>query len=265
MRLTQVNISRLFVLILFAVIIVKTSNLSAQTAPWQGTENAWNAELSKHVTTQEILQSEKVNVASTGDFTLSVPLLDVLGRNGFDLPLAATYSPGIKVTQEASWVGLGWNLNIGSITRQTVVRMDNYIHTKPTSVFDDDEYRDIYTITCPAGSGTIIQIRNSINPSSYDFLLEQWKPWKISYDDNNHRFIVIVEDGTTYVFGLPTVGVTTNILNYTGESGYLRSPSSEPYSQWLLTAILSPDYKDGSGDQYDPLDTAHPTVDNLVS
>lgn len=48
----------------------------------------------------------------TGDFSYSIPLLDVGGY-----PVNLHYSSGITMDQEASWVGLGWNINPGSISR----------------------------------------------------------------------------------------------------------------------------------------------------
>lgn len=48
----------------------------------------------------------------SGDFSYSIPLLDVGGY-----PLALGYNAGVTMDQEASWVGLGWNVNPGSITR----------------------------------------------------------------------------------------------------------------------------------------------------
>ncbi len=53
---------------------------------------------------------------TTGDFTYNIPVLDVPGpERGFSLPL--TYRAGIRLEQEASWVGLGWSLNAGAIAR----------------------------------------------------------------------------------------------------------------------------------------------------
>lgn len=53
---------------------------------------------------------------TTGDFTYNIPVLDVPGpERGFSLPL--TYRAGIKLEQEASWVGLGWSMNAGAIAR----------------------------------------------------------------------------------------------------------------------------------------------------
>jgi hypothetical protein len=52
----------------------------------------------------------------TGDFSYKLDLIEVPGPEGsFTAPLF--YQAGIGLEQEASWVGLGWNINVGSITR----------------------------------------------------------------------------------------------------------------------------------------------------
>jgi hypothetical protein len=48
----------------------------------------------------------------SGDFSYNIPLLDVGGY-----PVNLSYRSGISMDQESSWVGLGWNVNPGSITR----------------------------------------------------------------------------------------------------------------------------------------------------
>jgi len=50
---------------------------------------------------------------SSGDFTYNIPLADI---GGFPINLA--YNSGVTMDDEASWVGLGWNLSIGQINRQ---------------------------------------------------------------------------------------------------------------------------------------------------
>ena len=55
--------------------------------------------------------SDMVDVFS-GDFNYNIPLLDV---NGY--PINIAYHAGISADQEASWVGLGWNINPGTINR----------------------------------------------------------------------------------------------------------------------------------------------------
>ncbi len=50
---------------------------------------------------------------TNGDFNYNIPIMDVGGY-----PLNLSYKSGITMDQEASWVGLGWNLNVGQIERQ---------------------------------------------------------------------------------------------------------------------------------------------------
>ena len=56
--------------------------------------------------------SDMVNLSS-GDFNYNIPIMDVGGY-----PLNLAYNSGVTMDQEASWVGLGWNLNVGQINRQ---------------------------------------------------------------------------------------------------------------------------------------------------
>jgi hypothetical protein len=53
----------------------------------------------------------------TGDFNYNLPLLTVPGPNG-GYPINMTYNAGVGMEQEASWVGLGWNLNPGVVNRE---------------------------------------------------------------------------------------------------------------------------------------------------
>jgi len=52
----------------------------------------------------------------TGDFTYNIPLFDLPGSEG-SYPFNIAYHSGVSMDQEASWVGLGWNLSPGSIDR----------------------------------------------------------------------------------------------------------------------------------------------------
>jgi len=56
--------------------------------------------------------SDMVDLTS-GDFNYNIPIMDVGGY-----PLNLAYDSGVTMDQEASWVGLGWNLNVGQINRQ---------------------------------------------------------------------------------------------------------------------------------------------------
>jgi hypothetical protein len=49
----------------------------------------------------------------TGDFSYSIPLADVEGY-----PIVISYNSNITMNSEASWVGLGWDLNVGAVSRE---------------------------------------------------------------------------------------------------------------------------------------------------
>ncbi len=68
-------------------------------------------------TQPEVLSFEPVGTTDmvdmfSGDFVYNIPLLDVEGY-----PINIAYHGGVNMEQEASWVGLGWNINPGEINR----------------------------------------------------------------------------------------------------------------------------------------------------
>src|SRR5688572_19544164 len=60
----------------------------------------------------------------TGIPNISIPLYQI-EEDGIKIPLLLNYhAGGIRVSQEASWVGLGWDLAIGSIMQEINDRDD---------------------------------------------------------------------------------------------------------------------------------------------
>lgn len=55
----------------------------------------------------------------TGDFTYNLPVVQIPGANGGGYALSLSYHAGTSPDEEASWVGYGWTLNPGAITRNT--------------------------------------------------------------------------------------------------------------------------------------------------
>lgn len=49
----------------------------------------------------------------SGDSKYNIPLMDIDGY-----PINLSYNGNVSMDDEASWVGLGWNLNLGSVNRQ---------------------------------------------------------------------------------------------------------------------------------------------------
>lgn len=74
--------------------------------------------------------SDMVNL-SNGDFNYNIPIMDVGGY-----PLNLAYNSGVTMDSEASWVGLGWNLNVGQIERQVRGLPDDFKGDKMT--YDND-------------------------------------------------------------------------------------------------------------------------------
>jgi hypothetical protein len=75
--------------------------------------------------------SDLVNVM-TGDLTYNVPLLNVDGPSG-GYPLALSYHAAIQPDEDASWVGLGWSLNPGAITRNVNGFADDQYNSNTTN------------------------------------------------------------------------------------------------------------------------------------
>jgi len=79
----------------------------------------------------------------SGDFTYNIPLFELPGPDG-GYPFNLAYHSGITMDQEASWVGLGWSLNNGAITRTMRGLPDDFagdtierrMHMKPNQTWE---------------------------------------------------------------------------------------------------------------------------------
>ena len=88
----------------------------------------------------------------TGDFNYVLPLLNVPSPEG-GYPLALAYHAGIAMDQEASWVGLGWNLNPGAINRSINGYADDYNASLLTEYFyDEGSTESIYSLSASVSS-----------------------------------------------------------------------------------------------------------------
>ena len=80
--------------------------------------------------------SDMVNLV-TGNLAYTLPLLNVPSpEGGFSMPLA--YHSGITHGQESSWVGLGWSLNAGAITRDVAMFPDDFVTEQIENTLHDD-------------------------------------------------------------------------------------------------------------------------------
>ncbi|RDY60776.1 hypothetical protein [Flagellimonas nanhaiensis] len=102
--------------------------------------------------------TDMVNL-STGNLSYVLPLLNVPSPEG-GYPLALAYHAGIAMDQEASWVGLGWNLNPGAINRSVNGYPDDYNSALLTEYFyDEGGSEEVYSLsvgyTSPEGQVSV--------------------------------------------------------------------------------------------------------------
>ncbi|MCX6232765.1 MAG: hypothetical protein NTZ33_14600 [Bacteroidetes bacterium] len=114
----------------------------------------------------------------TGDFKYNIPLMDIDGY-----PININYNANITMDQEASWVGLGWNLNPGVINRSMRGLPDEFCGDNVTKEFnfkEDETY------------GLKIYLRPEVFSKSIDLKLG----YVLSYSTKN-KFSVETQVGIT--------------------------------------------------------------------
>lgn len=94
---------------------------------------------------EPIGNSDMVDLSS-GDFSYNIPLMDAGGY-----PINLAYGSGASMDDEASWVGYGWNLNVGSINRNLRGIPDDFNGTdkleRELSMKDHKTYGGKFSVT----------------------------------------------------------------------------------------------------------------------
>lgn len=99
-----------------------------------------------------VTTTDMVNPFS-GDFSYNIPIIEIPGPHGSGYPLSLAYNAGGSAESEASWVGFGWNLNPGSIQRNTRGYPDDY---KNVSIDRYNKVRKDWTVTFAENFGVDI-------------------------------------------------------------------------------------------------------------
>lgn len=87
----------------------------------------------------------------TGDFTYNIPLFNLPGPDG-GYPINLAYHSGVQMDQEASWVGLGWNINMGTINRQVRNLPDDFGGEQGQNVTINTDMRPNWTVGVGGGA-----------------------------------------------------------------------------------------------------------------
>ncbi|WP_299158445.1 hypothetical protein [uncultured Tenacibaculum sp.] len=143
----------------------------------------------------------------TGGFSYVLPVLNVPSPEG-GYPLALSYHAGIGMDQEASWVGLGWNLNPGAINRNVNGMPDDAFYTKNSEYFYSSEE-------------SITEYQASLGYSGYGFSVATGVSW-----GSNRSLGGFVSAGIGIELGGYTLGVGASAGNGgVGVNAGLSTPS----------------------------------------
>ncbi|WP_133176927.1 hypothetical protein [Terrimonas sp.] len=185
---------------------------------------------------------------NTGIPSISIPLYTI-NVNGISLPIELRYhASGIKVNQQSSWVGLGWDLSIEpQITRSINGKPDeeSYLTNSHVGAWGSyyprdayylnlladgvvDEQPDEYSFNLLTGSGGFMYRKTSTNTSEISTI--PFKPIKIT---SSGSFTIIDELGREYTFNKVE---QTNPNIYNGSNSWATC--------WKCSKIISASKKD---------------------
>lgn len=172
-----------------------------------------------------------INIYS-GTPDINIPIY-TLREGMIEIPISIRYnSSGIKVDEEASWIGLGWNLNVGGvISRNVIGQIDKKQsaslekhYTNVLNVLNNDFFKIDNLVQGPWA----LEVRNAFDwylrePSERLVLDEgRYKPdiFYYSYPGGAGKFIVDFRDDTAYILDRND---NTKIEVYIGTANKLQS------------------------------------------
>ncbi|MGD2035962.1 MAG: hypothetical protein PVF73_12945, partial [Bacteroidales bacterium] len=207
----------------------------------------------------------------TGTIDVSIPLYSIK-QDGIDIPVELKYhNAGMKVAEEASWVGLGWDLTVGGVIFRQVRgnpddiwdggyigwlnNLDKIVNFPTYSDCPSCGFSDNYAIlpfTCPSsityGSNcpsVIDEDYENFRLGYYDTEPDEFtfsfpgQSGKFSFDKNGQ----VVKQGKNALIITPVFGTGNEIQSFiiTDESGnkYTFSKKQRSYL-WSLTGASSP-------------------------
>lgn len=214
----------------------------------------------------------------TGTPSINIPLFTIeTGLHSFPISLSY-HASGIKVSQEASWVGLGWNLNVGGSISRSVRGLDDlfggYFDQNVTipkeikwneeegeligyQLIDVDSWEpyikvdaepDIFYYNFMGYSGKFYCKNNGENEMAGNgfYLVNPDDNLKIEFDLEK-GFKITTPDGIVYIFAISETSLTYSV-SYNEIKGEAKNPINIPYdfsqnpviTNWELKKIILP-------------------------
>lgn len=212
----------------------------------------------------------------TGIPNISIPLYEIKEKN-LNIPISLNYhASGIKIEEEASWVGLGWSLLAGGVITRSVRGLDDLavlgsgeyqtgypISPLPNAIDDNNDYipqpgstdwyyfasvcskgvdsePDIFYFNFAGHSGKFVFKPNQSPSDPYAVQLLSQEKMKISFD--NGIWHVTTADGTKYIFGTTEKTKTyAGVVNPNSTSDPGDPDAKTVISSWYLDKIIAPD------------------------
>jgi len=162
-----------------------------------------------HPLTPTAFQFLKYTEMPVSDYTgipnVSVPLYTIQ-TDGLNLPLNLTYhAGGIRVNQDASWVGLGWDMQIGSIVQQIndlddfettdetgypIARnLPDYFNTGNPMVYPRKYTYEAYGAPCAYNcDNAVLPVNTPINAYGFAVFTDSWVPVNGVYAQDRNLF-----------------------------------------------------------------------------
>lgn len=177
------------------ILIITVLQLFSPVIAWAVTNGPNQPEFSSF---EPVTTTDMVNEFS-GDFTYNIPLLEVPGPHGSSYPFSLSYHSGNNQDEDASWVGYGWSLNPGAISRNVRGNPDddNGIEIKE---YSNKESNKTFTAKLQATS-EVISAKVPTSVGGY-IRYNTYKGWSVgaSFDANfagYASFGFTVDDGHT--------------------------------------------------------------------
>lgn len=192
---------------------------------------------------------------NTGDFHYSLPVMTVPGPNGESVPISISYQGGIKMDDQASWVGLGWDYNPGEISHNVKGVSDDWKGKSVTSVKTSTNqttdatnmYGPLYYANYTGSSTSSMDVSSSGYKSSGQFNFPDYDSYHVSgpgisgtmeartFDPSYLKLKDISGQYTsngTSTFSLPVNFVFTTDLN-----GWVLPPNGTPNASYYSATI----------------------------
>ena len=215
----------------------------------------------------------------TGLPNIDVPIYTV-ESGSLKLPISLSYhASGLKVQEQASWVGAGWALNAGGMITRTVVGapddrgylsmnyvskghysdfgFNSYVSNLPQADphFDDGNYDgepDLYFFNFGGYTGKFYynDDRTPVLVPEQDFKIQTSFSLGLGFTG----FIITTPDGTRYYFGKTGNDFPDSTVESTIPYTLANGPSSQSAaaSSWFLNKVMSADGMDSITLQYQP-------------